>query len=193
MKSIVANFAGGYRYLSILMNRVILDMSAEERVALAKDYFKQGYNCCQSVVMAFRDLCGVDGDTLQKLCVGLGGGVGRMREVCGCVCGMAVLSGFLPGHAQATGNQNADSQSRVHAQKTAAYTLTQKMAGEFQKETGSIVCRELLNISKSEISSVPDHRTPDYYRKRPCADMVSLAVRIVSEELKGLVDGATSI
>ena len=51
--------------------------------------------------------------------------------------GKAVLSGFLPGHAQATGNQNADSQSRVHAQKTAAYTLTQKMAGEFQKETGN--------------------------------------------------------
>lgn len=167
------------------MNSGMIDMSTEDRVALARDYFKQGYNCCQSVVLAFRDVCGVDPGVLKKLCVGLGGGVGRMREVCGCVCGMAVLSGFISEQGEAAGDQDTAGQGLVRAQKTAAYTLAQKLAGEFKKETGSIVCRELLNIPESEISPVPDHRTLDYYRKRPCADMVSLAVRIVSEELDG--------
>lgn len=156
-------------------------MTAEQRAEIAKNYFRQGYNCCQSVVMAFKDVCGLEEDVLLKMTVGLGGGVGRMREVCGCVCGMAVLSGFFPGYPAATRNQPQD----IRAQKAAAYTLTQKMAGEFRKETGGIVCRELLGIPQSESSPVPEQRTADYYRKRPCADLVALAARIVSEELEG--------
>lgn len=183
-------------------------MSTEERVEIAKAYFKQGYNCCQSVVMAFQDVCGVDKKTLLKLTVGLGGGVGRMREVCGCVSGMAVLSGFLTssqtnqeGTSQIDQDGNPESKSEnlqkdssgfIHQQKTAAYIMMQKMAAEFKKETGSIVCRELLGLKQaaetggspdSGISPVPEHRTADYYKKRPCEQMVALAARIVSESL----------
>lgn len=170
-------------------------MTAEQRAEIAKNYFRQGYNCCQSVVMAFKDVCGLEEDVLLKMTVGLGGGVGRMREVCGCVCGMAVLSGFFPGHPATSENQDTafpghpaatrNQPQDIRAQKAAAYTLTQKMAGEFRKETGGIVCRELLGIPQSESSPVPEQRTADYYRKRPCADLVALAARIVSEELEG--------
>lgn len=149
-------------------------MSTEERVELAKDYFKQGYNCCQSVVLAFKDVCGVEEDVLLKMTVGLGGGVGRMREVCGCVCGMAVLSGFI-----------ADSGATPHEQKANSYALTQKMADQFREVTGSIVCRELLGAGGllnqvRHSAPVPEQRTPEYYKKRPCAEMVVLSVRIVS-------------
>ena len=168
-------------------------MNKEEREKIARVYFNQGYNCCQSVVMAFKDLSGVDEKSLLKLSVGLGGGVGRMREVCGCVCGMAVLSGLI-----------APEGANPHEQKMNAYTLTQKMSAEFKKETGSIVCRELLGGQQNSdghhlqepssdattnsgqersISPVPEKRTEEYYRKRPCIEMVALAARIVSESL----------
>ena len=168
----------------IVANFVVIEtsknMNTEERVELAKAYFRQGYNCSQSVVLAFQDICGVDSESLKKLCAGLGGGVGRMREVCGCVCGMAVLSGFI------------ESQTLTpNEQKKAAYTLTQKMASDFKKETGSIVCRELLGLSSDHVSPLstapsptPEPRTDDYYKKRPCEQMVALAARIVSEALK---------
>lgn len=156
------------------MNSVLLDMSAEERVELAKDYFKQGYNCCQSVVLAFEDLCGCDRETLLKLTVGLGGGVGRMREVCGCVSGMAILSGII-----------APQGPTPHEQKAYAYDLTQKMAAKFKDQTGSIICREMLKQVKIDNNPVPESRTPEYYRKRPCVSLVELAVRTVSELLTG--------
>lgn len=173
-------------------------VSKEQCVQRAKEYFNQGYNCCQSVVLAFKDICGIDEESLLKLSVGLGGGVGRMREVCGCVCGMAVLSGFVAesDSSRKTAAQDelksADAQSQlVHQQKTAAYTLVQKMAAEFKKETGSIICRELLGqktaesaqVGTDQVSPVPEQRSAEYYRKRPCVEMVALAASIVADSL----------
>lgn len=176
-------------------------MSKEQRVQCAKEYFNQGYNCCQSVVLAFKDICEVDEKSLMKLSVGLGGGVGRMREVCGCVCGMAVLSGFI---SQGEPKSDEAQSQLIHQQKTAAYTLVQKMTAEFKKETGSIICRELLGLkaanqaqtsggnavdadfthgNMNQVSPVPEQRSAEYYRKRPCVEMVALAARIVAESL----------
>lgn len=173
-------------------------MTTEERVECAKAYFRQGFNCSQSVVLAFKDVCGLDEKALGRIAAGLGGGVGRMREVCGCVCGMAMLSGFITEHKRV---DDKELPPAPYEQKKAAYALTQKMASDFKKETGSIVCRELLGLSRDQdsplpsadsgsgasseapLSPVPEHRTADYYKKRPCEQMVALAARIVSEKL----------
>jgi len=132
----------------------------------AIEYFKQGYNCSQAVVMAFEDVVGVDADTLARMAVGLGGGVGRMREVCGTVTGMAMVLGLKYGDA--------------HPQsKNEVYLLVQEAIAKFKAENGSIVCRELLAGVPVTTGGTAEERTQAYYKKRPCAELVGMAVEIV--------------
>ncbi len=160
-------------------------MTIEERSQKAMEYFKEGYNCCQSVVMAFDDVAGVDVNLLAALSAGFGGGFGRQREVCGCVSGMTLLSGFL--------SPAADPSVKVN--RTDNYALVQNFCGQFKAECGSIVCRDLLGLndtSKTVVSTTPmssaepSDRTEEYYKKRPCVELVGLAARIVAEHIEGL-------
>lgn len=138
----------------------------------AKKLFHSGANCAQAVVGAFHKECGLDCETALRLASGFGGGMGRLREVCGAVSGMFMVASLKYGY----------SDLRDKAAKDAHYALIQKLAGRFKAETGSIVCRDLLGLSK-ERSDLPvsEPRTPEYYRKRPCAEMVALAARILDE------------
>lgn len=156
----------------------------EERVAKARRLFKEeGYNCCQAVVLAYNDIFGLDDKTAASLASGFGGGMGRLREVCGSVSGMVLLSGLvLP----------ADNPSDK-AGRTANYALVQEMAGKFKEINGSIVCKELLGLvpmgssAKAPAESPePSDRTADYYRKRPCEELVGISARIVGEKLLSL-------
>lgn len=149
----------------------------EERVAKAKRLFKEeGYNCCQAVVLAYNDLFDIDDKTAASLSSGFGGGMGRMREVCGSVSGMVMLAGLM---------SPADDPSDK-AGRTRNYALVQEVAGEFRNINGSIVCRELLGLvpagSKSE-SPEPSDRTAEYYRKRPCEELVGISARIIGKKL----------
>lgn len=157
--------------------RIVLpaDFNVSERQSRAESLFLQGYNCSQAVLLAFSDILqGVDEDTLKVLASGLGGGVARLREVCGAVSAMAVISGFA-----SPACVPADMESR-----TANYALVQDMARQFKEEKGSIVCREILGIRKTEKEGPrPSERTPDYYRTRPCVANVGLAARIVAKTL----------
>ena len=154
----------------------------EERVEKAKHLFKEGgYNCCQSVVLAYNDLFGMDDETAAAISSGFGGGMGRMREVCGAVSGMVMLAGLI----------RPASDPSVKDWRTANYALVQEMAGDFKALNGSIVCKELLGLvpmgSCSPVpmeSPVPSDRTTEYYKKRPCEEMVGIAARIVGEKLK---------
>ena len=147
-------------------------MDVNARVERAAGFFTSGYNCCQSVVMAFDDLTGLDIETLARACTGFGGGMGRMREVCGTVSGMTFLAGFI---------SPVTDPSNLEARK-ANYALVQYFAGKFREKTGSIICRELLGLpSKIKEESAPAPRTPEYYRKRPCVELVALAAGIVAE------------
>ena len=155
-------------------------MTTEERSQKAMEYFKEGYNCCQSVVMAFDDVTEVDKHLLATLSAGFGGGFGRQREVCGCVSGMTLLSGFL--------SPAADPSVKVN--RTDNYALVQNFCGQFKNECGSIVCKELLGledpsntiVSTTPMSSAePSDRTEEYYKKRPCVELVGLAARIVAD------------
>ena len=163
-------------------------INIEERVEKAQRLFKEGgYNCCQAVVLAYNDVFGLPDDTAAALSSGFGGGMGRMREVCGSVSGMVMLAGLLE---PATDPKNM-------AVRTANYALVQEVAGEFKAINGSIICRELLGLSpmgasatqsSSDIHGIPEspapsERTEAYYKKRPCEEMVGISARIIGEKI----------
>ena len=160
-----------------------MDFNIEERVEKAGSLFKEGgYNCCQAVVLAYCDLFGMDEKTAAALSSGFGGGMGRMREVCGSVSGMVMLSGLLC---------PADNPSDK-AGRTANYALVQEVAGEFRSINGSIICRELLGLDKKPTegqveSPVPSDRTAEYYKKRPCEELVRISARIIGNKIKAKV------
>ena len=153
----------------------------EERVEKAKRLFKEGgYNCCQAVVLAYNDILGLDDETAAAVSSGFGGGMGRMREVCGTVSGMTMLAGLM----------KPASDPSVKDWRTANYALVQKMAGEFRDMNGSIVCKELLGLvpmgsgtPAPKESPEPSDRTPEYYKKRPCEELVGIAARIAGENI----------
>ena len=156
-------------------------INLEERVEKAGKLFKEGgYNCCQAVVLAYCDVFGLDEKTAASIASGFGGGMGRMREVCGAVSGMTFLSGLIC---------PADDPS-IKTARTGNYALVQDMAEDFRKINGSIVCRELLGLvpmgSGAGIvkeSPEPSDRTAEYYTKRPCEELVKIAARIVGERI----------
>ncbi len=137
---------------------------------LAAELFLSGSNCAQSVVVAFCDVTGLSREFSERMSCSFGGGMGRMREVCGAVSGMLMVAGLLYGYTEPGPND-------VH--KKAHYALVQELSGKFRQEAQSIVCREILKNPPSDPNPTP--RTAEYYAKRPCARMVMLAARILDE------------
>lgn len=135
----------------------------------AAELFLQGYNCAQAVAVAFSDVTGLSREVSAKLASSFGGGMGRMREVCGAVSGMLMVAGILYGYE---GPEEG-------AAKKAHYTLVQELAAKFREEAGSIICREILKNPPSD--PAPSPRTEEYYRQRPCARMVWIAARLLDE------------
>ena len=149
----------------------------EKRVERAKELFKQGFNCSQSVFAACADLYGIEDEALAlRLSASFGGGIGRMRETCGAACGMFMLAGLENGSAKA-----GDAEGKMQN-----YALVQDLAAKFKDENGSLRCAELLGIKSKEQGTktndpTPAPRTEEYYKKRPCVEMVASAVRIFLE------------
>lgn len=135
----------------------------------AKAFFKEGYNCSQAVALAFCDEIGIERRKLLRMVSSFGGGMGRLREVCGAVSGMFFVAGALYGY-----DDPKDTQA-----KKEHYARIQELAAQFQAETGSIVCRELLGLEGRDHSPVPSERTAEYYKKRPCKEMVAIAARLM--------------
>lgn len=140
----------------------------------AKKLFEEGCNCSQAVFCAFRDKTGFDYETALKLSAGFGGGMGRMREVCGAVSGMIMTLSYL----------KASTDPNNHAEKAALYALIQQAAGEFREENGSIVCRELLGLGEGASCPNPECRSKEFYKKRPCGDLVKCAADIAEKYIK---------
>ena len=139
--------------------------------ARAKALFQQGYNCAQSVAVAFAPEMGLSEETAARLASAFGGGMGRMREVCGAVSGMLLVAGMLYGYSDPTSRE----------EKRETYALVQRLAARFRQENGSIVCRELLGLASKELSPEPTPRTAEFYRKRPCGDLVYQAASLLEE------------
>ncbi len=139
-----------------------------DRSLHAAELFCQGYNCAQSIAVAFCDLTDMTPEYAAKKASSFGGGMGRLREVCGAVSGMLLVAGILYGY------ESPDSQ----AQK-AHYERVQELAGQFRQQVGSIICREILDNPPTD--PTPSPRTAEYYSQRPCARMVYTAARILDD------------
>ena len=147
-----------------------VDHTKTGRKEIAMENFLKGYNCTQSVLLAFEDLL-PDENKKEIICMasGFGGGMGRLREVCGCVSGMFLVAGLLYGYdGPETGTKKAE-----------FYAKIQELAHRFEKENGSIVCRELLGLAVKEEPPVPEKRTAEYYKKRPCKELIGMAAEIL--------------
>lgn len=151
------------------MEKTEIEKRSEQAVA----YFKQGYNCAQSVYMAYADVFGMDKDLAARIIAPLGGGMGRLREVCGAVSGMFLVAGL---------KHPADNPTD-HEAKTRNYAAVQRLAEKFKQENGSIVCRDLLGLNVKKEDPTPEPRTEAYYKKRPCAEYVRIAATLAGEEL----------
>ena len=139
----------------------------------AKELFENGCNCCQAVFCAFLDETKLSQEDALRLSAGFGGGIGRMREVCGAVSGMTMV----------LSNKFASADPNNKEEKAALYSLIQKAAGDFREENGSIICRELLGLSEKKSDPVPEERTKEYYKKRPCSELVRCAAEIAEKYL----------
>ena len=154
-----------------------MKIDVEERSRRAKAFFLDGYNCSQSVFLAYCDLFGIDERFGATLVAPLGGGMGRLREVCGTVSASFIIAGLkYPAGIPANTPEGKEA-------KTKNYTVIQELAERFKKETGSIVCRELLGLTKKKDDPIPSDRTEEYYKRRPCAEYVAIAARIIGEKL----------
>ena len=145
-----------------------------QRAEKARELFLTGYNCSQAVVGAFADLFGMEPETAMRFSEGLGGGMGRMRLTCGAVSGMALLVGLK----KSTGKPG-DRENRGEI-----YAKVQEMAKAFEEKNGSIICSELLGgVRPKDNGAMPEERTAQYYKKRPCADCVYDCAEIVEQYL----------
>ncbi len=144
------------------------------RAELARELFLSGYNCSQAVACAFCDVTGLDIDTAARLASSFGGGLGRLREVCGTVSGAALVLGIARGY----------SDPKDFEAKKRHYALVQEFARRFSEQNGSIVCRELLSGIGVTTGGAPEARTSAYYAKRPCPALAASAAGILEELLR---------
>ena len=146
----------------------------------AYENFLKGYNCTQAVTVAFSDIFELDEEKLARISGGFGGGVGRMREVCGTFLGVVMILSEVYGYSEP---KNLEA-------KKALYEKIRAAAEEFRKDNKSIICRELLGLEKPETSAEPEARTSEYYKKRPCPMLckyaADLAERMISERNENL-------
>lgn len=146
-----------------------------KRADRAREMFLEGYNCCQAVVGAFADLYGFDPETAMKMAEGFGGGMGRMRLTCGAVNAMAIVAGMKLSHGQP-----GDLKRRAEV-----YAVVRQMVEEFKADNGTIICAELLGLSlPKDNSPMPEERTPDYYKRRPCPDKIHRCGLIIEKYLE---------
>ena len=148
----------------------------DEKVARAVDNFMAGYGCCQSVVAAFADLYGLDEVMAKRIAAGFGGGVGRLRMMCGAVSALVMLVGLDCGQTEGSDREG----------KSACYKVVQELLAKSEAENGSLICAEILGLNGHQMAAssyVASPRTAEYYKTRPCAAKVESAARLFADYL----------
>ncbi|MBQ8781137.1 MAG: C_GCAxxG_C_C family protein [Oscillospiraceae bacterium] len=140
----------------------------------ARELFIKSYNCSQAVFGAFCDVTGMEEETALRLASSMGAGMGRMREVCGACSGMFMVCGLLYGYSDSSDDKA----------KAEHYALIQRMAAMFKEKHGTVICRELLAGLKTDTKPVPEARTEEYYKVRPCLKFVETAAEIMDIIIK---------
>jgi len=144
----------------------------------AMQSFLDGYNCSQCMMLAFEDMLTIDLETALAIASPFGGGMGRLREVCGSVSGMFIVLGFIKGY-----NQPGDYEG-----KKELYAHIQELAHRYEEANGSIICRDLLGLDVKHDESAPEKRTAEYYKKRPCAEKIGSAAEILETYLQEIME-----
>ena len=155
----------------------LTEQQLDERVARAVENFMAGYGCCQSVFAAFADLYGLDDTLAKKIAAGFGGGIGRMRMMCGAVSGIVMLVGLHCGQTEGSDREG----------KSACYKVVQELLEQSRQQNGSLICAEILGLNgyeKATCSYIASPRTAEYYKTRPCAAKVESAARIFADFLR---------
>ena len=163
-------------HIHVNANNMTQEIDLESRIQRAVELFMQGYGCCQSVLCAFADRYGMDEEMALRISAGFGGGVGRMRMMCGTCSALVILAGLEKGQTRGEDREG----------KAACYQLVRQLLETFRQRNGSIICAELLQMNgvKAETNtSQPDERNAEYYRVRPCARKVESAARVFAEYL----------
>lgn len=145
----------------------------------ARALFENGYNCAQALLGAFCKEAGLSFNDAVRISSPFGGGMGRMRETCGAVSGMFMAAGMILGYEDPGNN----------GERARTYAMTQELANRFKTENGSIICRELLGLVPMSNDPMPEKRTKDYYKKRPCPELVEQAANILSAYLESFSKG----
>lgn len=148
------------------------DIEIEQRAQRAKDLFHQGFNCSQSVLASCCDLYGLDETMALRISASFGGGIARMRHVCGAASGMFMLAGLEKGSITGSAEE-----------KKANYVFVRELAEDFRTEHGSIICADLMGIAHQAEDPTPAPRTKEYYHKRACGDIIAGAVRVYLRRL----------
>ncbi len=147
------------------------------RKEIAMQSFLDGYNCSQCIMLAFEDVIkeysDIDLDTALRIASPFGGGMGRLREVCGSVSGMFMILGYLEGYYE----------KKDYDGKKQLYEDIQELARRYEAANGSIICRELLGLDEKRQEAAPQKRTEAYYKSRPCAEKIGSAAQILEEFL----------
>lgn len=149
------------------------------RGARAAALFREGYNCSQSLAIAFEDMLGYDRKTLAKIVSGYGGGMGRLREVCGSFSGLVFILSNLYGYDD----------PKDYEGKKELYARIQELAKRVSAVNGSIVCKELLGLSGKPLDPVPEKRTDEYYKKRPCDKIIGVTAALLEQYLEEVKNG----
>ena len=144
------------------------------RAEQAKKYFQDGFSCSQAVAMAFSDVVDIDKELLAKMLLPFGGGFGRLRLVCGAISGMTAIIGAI------FASENGDTEN-----KKLVYEIERELCARFQEENGSLICEDLLTGANLQVSvgGTAETRSPEYYKKRPCGDIVYSAAKILEDYL----------
>ena len=150
-------------------------MDSTEKSQLAKQYFEEGYNCAQAVLFAFCEETELTKDQAARLASTFGGGMGRMREVCGAVSAMFMIEGLVNGYSDPNAKET----------KAELYARVRLLADQFREKNHSIICRELLIDTETTTGGEPEARTKEYYERRPCGCYVEDAARLIAEALNG--------
>ena len=156
---------------------MMTDIELDKRIERAVENFMAGYGCCQSVVAAVADLYGLDDTLAKKVAAGFGGGVGRLRMMCGAVSGIVMLVGLDCGQTEGSDREG----------KSVCYKVVQELLAKSKEQNGSLICAEILGLKgyeKAANSYVASARTAEYYKTRPCAAKVESAARIFADYLK---------
>ena len=145
-----------------------------KRIEIAREYFLKGYNCCQSVVVSFKEDLPFTEQFLLNLAGPFGAGVGRTRNICGAVSGMGIIIGLF------SKNDSTD----IKQEKDNTYILMQNLMAQFQSQNNTLICKELLEgVENATLTPVSADRTAEYYKERPCLKFVEDGVKIVEKYL----------